>query len=148
MQVILKEDVPNLGSAGELVTVKDGYARNYLIPQNLALLATPKNLKQLEHQKRIVAARIDKLRKEAATAAEKLQGYACTIQRHAGDSDKLFGSVTAKDIVAALEDDGIEIARRQVELLRPIKQLGIYPVEVRHHADVRSLIHVWVTARG
>jgi len=147
MQVILKEDVPGLGTAGSVVNVKDGYARNYLIPQNLALLATPKNVKQLEHQKRLVAARMAKLRKAAASAAEKLAGYACTVARHAGDNDRLFGSVTAKDIVAALQNDGIDVARRQVVLDRPFKQLGIYQVEIRHSADICSRIHVWVTAR-
>lgn len=147
MQVILKEDVPHLGNAGDVVTVKNGYGRNYLIPQNLAVLATPKNVKQFEHQKRVVAAKVEKLRKQAATVAEKLQGYACTISRRAGEGDKLFGSVSAKDIAARLEDDGIEIARRQILLQRPIKELGIYPVRIHLHAEVESDIFVWVTTK-
>ena len=147
MQIILKEDVPHLGVAGDVVTVKDGYGRNYLIPQNLAILATPKSIKQFEHQKRIVAARVDKRRKEAMSTGEKLQGYACTIARHAGDGDRLFGSVSAKDIAHALADDGLDVARRQVMLDRPIKDLGIYPVEIRLHADVIRTINVWVVTR-
>ncbi len=147
MQVILKEDVPHLGSAGDLVTVKNGYGRNYLIPQSLAVLATPKNVKQFEHQKRIVAAKVEKLRKQAATVAERLTGYSCTITRRAGEGDKLFGSVSAKDIASRLEDDGIEIARRQILIERPIKELGIYPVRIHLHAKVDSDILVWVVTR-
>ncbi len=147
MQVILKDDVPNLGNAGDVVTVKNGYGRNYLIPQNLALLATPKNIKQFDHQKRIVASRVDKLRKAAMTAGERLRGYACTITRNSGDGDRLFGSVSAKDIANALADDGIEIARRNILLDRPLKQLGIFPVEIHLHAEVRRTINVWVVAR-
>lgn len=148
MQIILKEDVAKLGRAGQVVNVKDGYGRNYLIPQNLAVLATPKNVKQFEHQKRIVASKVEKLRKEAASVADRLVGYSCTIGRNAGDNDRLFGSVSAKDIAAVLADDGIEIARRAIELLKPIKQLGIYPVAVRLHADITSQIMVWVVAKG
>lgn len=148
MQIILKEDVAKLGRAGQVVNVKDGYGRNYLIPQNLAVLATPKNVKQFEHQKRIVASKVEKLRKEAASVADRLVGYACTIGRNAGDNDRLFGSVSPKDIAAVLADDGIEIPRRAIELLKPIKQLGIYPVAVRLHADIASQIMVWVVAKG
>lgn len=148
MQLILKEHVPNLGNAGELVNVKPGYGRNYLIPQNLAVLATPKNVKAFEHQKRVVAAKVEKLRKEAATVAERLEGYSCAIARNSGDNDRLFGSVSAKDIAGVLADDGIEVARRQIVLPRPIKQLGIYPVEVRLHSEIASQIMVWVVARG
>jgi large subunit ribosomal protein L9 len=148
MQVILKEDVPKLGRAGQVVNVKDGYGRNYLIPQNLAVLATPKNVKQFDHQKRIVSSRVEKLRKAAATVAERLAGYACTISRNCGDNDKLFGSVSPKDIATTLNDEGIDVARRQIDLAKPVKQLGIYPVDVRLHADIRCRIMVWVIAKG
>lgn len=147
MQVILKEDVPNLGRAGTVVNVKPGYGRNYLIPQSLAMLATPKSLKQFQHQKRVVGAKVEKLRKDAATVAERLKGYACTVARNAGDNDRLFGSVSSKDIAAVLADEGLEIARRQIDLPRPVKQLGIYPVDVRLHADIACQILVWVVAR-
>ena len=148
MQVILKEDVAKLGQAGDLLTVKPGYGRNYLIPQNLAVLATPRNIKSFDHQKRVVASRVDKLHKKAASAAERLAGYACTIARQSGEGDRLFGSVSAKDIGALLGDEGIEVARRQIDLPRPIKQLGIYPIDIRHHADITSRIHVWVVAKS
>lgn len=148
MQIILKEDVPKLGRAGQVVNVKDGYGRNYLIPQNLAVLATPKNVKQFEHQKRIVASKVEKLRKEAMSVADRLVGYACVVARNAGDNDRLFGSVSAKDIAAVLADEGIDVARRQIDLPRPIKQLGIYPVPVRLHADIESQIMVWVTGKA
>ena len=147
MQVILKEDVPHLGQAGDVVNVKNGYGRNYLIPQNLATIATPKNVKHFDHQKRVVAAKVDKLKARAATVAERLQGLACTIERHARDNDRLFGSVSGKDIAAALAALDIDVPRRQIELQRPIKDLGIYPVDVRLHTDIRSRIFVWVTSK-
>ena len=148
MQVILKEDVPHLGQAGEVVRVKNGYGRNYLIPQSLAVLATPKSVKHFEHQKRVVSAKVDKMREKAATVAERLEGFACTLTRHSRDNDMLFGSVSTKDIANALAALDIDVARRQIGLSRPIKELGIYPVDVRLHADIRSRIHVWVVAKG
>jgi large subunit ribosomal protein L9 len=148
MQVILKEDVAKLGRAGQVVNVKDGYGRNYLIPQNLAVLATPKHVKQFDHQKRIVAAKVEKLRKAAMSVADRLVGYSCTIARNSGDNDRLFGSVSSKDVAAVLNDDGIDVQRRQIDMVRPIKQLGIYPVPVRLHADIASQIMVWVVSKA
>lgn len=148
MEVVLTKDVENLGRAGQVVTVKDGVGRNYLIPQNLAVRATPKNVKQFEHRKRVVAAKVEKLRREAAAAAERLSDYACTVSRNAGDDDRLFGSVSAKDVAAVLADDGIDVARRQIDLPRPIKRLGIYVVDVRLHADMVASIRVWVCAKN
>ena len=147
MQLILREDVPNVGRAGDLVSVKDGFGRNYLIPQGLAVLATPRNVKQLEHEKRIVAARVEKIRKKAMTLAERLDGLSITVQRQAGENDRLFGSVSAKDVAGALQSAGIEVQRRNVEMERPIKTLGIHTVGIRLHAEVRRDIRVWVVAR-
>lgn len=148
MQVILREDLPKLGRAGEVVNVKNGYGRNYLIPQGLAALATPRNVKQLVHQKRIVETRLDKVRKSALSVAERLEGLSVTVARQAGDRDRLFGSVSAKDIANALQSEGIDVQRRNVDLERPLKQLGIHPVSIRLHAEVQSEIRVWVVAKA
>jgi len=112
------------------------------------VLATPKQFKQFEHQKRMVAAKVEKLRKAAMSVSDRLVGYACTIARNSGDNDRLFGSVSPKDIAAVLNEEGIDVQRRQIELPRPIKALGIYPVPIRLHADITSQIMVWVVSKG
>src|SRR5439155_17836141 len=103
MRVILREDVSNLGKSGELVSVRDGYGRNYLLPQGLAVLATERNVKQIEHQKKVITTRNAKLAKDAQAVADKLGSLQVTITRQAGEGDKLFGSVTARDIDEALK---------------------------------------------
>jgi len=144
MKVILISKVHGLGDTGDLVSVKDGYANNYLIPQGKALAATTGNVKALEHQKRIVAARVEKERKAAQTFAEKLSSVSLTLHRHAGEEDRLFGSVTARDIADALEAEGIQVEHHAVQLEEPIKALGVYTVPIRLHADVSVNIKVWV----
>ncbi len=146
MQLILTQDVQDLGGAGELVTVKDGYGSNYLIPQGMAVLATPRNRTRLEHEKKAVEARIVRRRKSAAELAGKLSGTSVTLTRLVGDDDKIFGSVTTKDIAEALEDDGIRVDRRQIILDAPLKALGVYEVDIKLHRDVRAQIKVWVVA--
>ncbi len=148
MQLILKEDVPKLGHAGEQVSVKAGFGRNYLIPQGLAALATPHNVRQLQHQKRLVARRVEKAHKEALSLAERLEGRAVTFERQAGEKDRLFGSVSAKDVALGLAALGIDVPRRAIQIERPIKQLGIHSVEVRLHADVQREIKVWIVAKA
>jgi large subunit ribosomal protein L9 len=146
MQVILTEDVPNLGNMGDLVQVKPGYGRNYLIPRGLAVQATPGNQAQLQHTlKRIEEKRI-KLRAAAEEVGGKLHGLSITIARQAGDDDRLFGSVTNRDIEAALAAQSVEVDRRRIILKEPIRALGIYKVDVKLHADVTSTLNVWVAA--
>jgi|SRR5579871_3019871 len=147
MQVILKEDVANLGKSGELVTVKPGFGRNYLLPQGKAVAATRKNVTQLEHEKKLIAARNAKLMKDAQAIADKLAAIEVTIQRQAGEEDKLFGSVSTRDIEEALADKGVQLDRRKIELAEPIRTLGVYTVDVKLARDVVGKIKVWVVAK-
>ena len=142
MKVILREDVYNLGKSGELVTVKDGYARNFLLPRNLALLASAANVHQLEHEKKVIELRQAKLKGAAAEEAKKLEGVKVTIKRKVGEQDKLFGSVTTLDISDALTGQGIKLDRRQIHLAEPIKTTGSFEVEVRLHPEVPAKIKV------
>lgn len=144
MQVILREDVYNLGKSGELVTVKEGYARNYLLPRNLAMLASSANVRQLEHEKQVIELRQQKLKGAAQEEAKKLGGVKVTIKRKVGEQDKLFGSVTALDIAEALAAAGHKLDRRLIHLPEPIKAVGQFEVEMRLHRDVTAKIAVTV----
>jgi len=146
MDVILIEDVSNLGHIGDLVSVKGGYGRNYLLPQSKAIIASTKNRRQLDHQKRLASFRLAKANAEAKDWASKLSGTSITIARKAGEQDKLFGSVSTHDIAAALSDEGVEIDRRKIELKDPIKTLGVYQVPVRLRGDVKAEVKLWVVA--
>ena len=146
MQLILTQDVPDLGAAGEIVTVKDGHGANYLIPQRLAVLATMRNRRQLEHERRIIEASIARERATAAELSKRLEGLSITLTRLVGEDDKIFGSVTSKDIADALSDEGIKIDKRQIILDAPLKSLGVYEVEVKLHRDVTTGVKVWVVA--
>src|SRR6266436_2938987 len=116
IQVILQQDLKNLGKSGELVRVRPGYARNYLIPRSLATPATVHNVKQLEHEQRLSAAKAAKVRTEATGVAEKVSAVTVTIERKVGEEDRLFGSVTTKDIAEALKAKGIDIERKRLDL--------------------------------
>jgi large subunit ribosomal protein L9 len=144
MQVILKATVEKLGNEGDVVAVADGYARNYLIPRDLAIKATEKNRRTLEHEKRVESDRAAKEKKTAEKLADELANLSCTIRVQVGENDRLFGSVTALDIAAALEEQGLEIDRRKIILDEPIKELGVFTVPARVHPDVTADIKVWV----
>jgi large subunit ribosomal protein L9 len=131
MRIILREDVANLGKSGDLVTVRDGYGRNYLLPQGMAMVATEHNVKQIEHQKKVIAARNAKLTKDAQTVADKLGGLTLKIVRQAGEGGKLFGSVSTRDIEDAANALGVKIDRRKVVIADPIKLVGEYSVELK-----------------
>ena len=146
MEIILTEDVPHLGNMGDVVTVKPGYGRNYLIPKGLAVLATRSNKKQFEHVLRQVEDKRFKLRASAEEKAGAIGEMSVTIAKKVGDEDRLFGSVTNRDIEAALAALGIEIDRRRIVMKEPIKTLGIYDVSVKLHADVEVSVKVWVCA--
>jgi len=148
MEVILKEDIQNLGKMGEVVRVRDGYARNYLLPRGLVLMANKKNLKGFEHQKRVVASQKERVVKQAETLSQKLAGAALTIAVKAGEEGKLFGSVTNIDIEKALRAKGFDIERRKIHLDEPIKSLGDYEVPVRLTADVTATVKVSVVAEA
>lgn len=144
--VILKEDVEHLGSAGEVVEVKPGYARNYLLPQGLALRATEGNLNRIREEQRHEERAAERVRERAEALGERLQGRSLTFNVRAGEDGALYGSVTVQDLVDRLADDGLEVNRERIELEEPIKELGVYNVAVDLHADVRPELKVWVVA--
>jgi large subunit ribosomal protein L9 len=146
MKVILREDIENLGKSGELVTVKDGFGRNYLLPRKKAVLASEQNLRQLEHEKGVITARNAKLKGAAEEQAKKIGSIKVTIKRKVGEQDKLFGSVTALDIAEAVAAQGQSVDRRAIHLAEPIKSTGSYEVELRLHSEVKAKIKVDVVA--
>ncbi|AEH22303.1 50S ribosomal protein L9 [Thermodesulfobacterium geofontis OPF15] len=135
MEVILIKDVPKLGKAGDVVKVKDGYARNYLIPKGLAILANQKTIKALENQRKIILAKAERERKKLESLAEKLEGISLTVYRKTVEDDRIFGSVSLIDIVNMLKEKGIEIEKSQVLLEEPIKKLGTFEVPIKLSSD-------------
>ena len=144
MDVILREDVEKLGRAGEVVTVKDGYARNFLLPRGLAYLATDGNRRRLDEEHRQRDRRAAAEVSGARGVAAKLEAVSLSFTMKAGEGDKLFGSVTAGDIAERLKAEGLPVDRKAVELEEPIKALGVYKVPIRLHAEVKPEIRVWV----
>lgn len=148
MKVILREDVYNLGKSGELVNVKDGYARNYLLPRNLAMLANAANMRQLEHEKKVIELRQAKLKGAAQEQAKQLENVRVTIKRKVGDQGKLYGSVTSLDIAEALSAAGQKIDRRHIHLPDPIRAVGAHEVELKMHRDVTAKLKVEVVGEA
>ena len=146
VQLILRDDVPNLGKIGDVVRVKPGYARNYLLPRGLAVEASPKNLRVLEHQKRVIAAKADREHKSAEASAKRLDGLQITVRARAGEEGRLFGSVTNMDVERLLADKGFQVERRRIVLDEPIKQLGTYPITVQIGRAVRATVQLTVEA--
>ncbi len=146
MKVILRADVENLGRLGDVVEVRAGYGRNFLLPQGIASIASAANIKNFELERRKLQAKMDAIRSEAATLAEKLQDYVLEIKMRVGDNDKLYGSITTHTIADLLIAEGFEIDRRRVLLEAPIRLLGEHPVRIRLHADVIPTINVKVVA--
>ncbi|MGI8844451.1 MAG: 50S ribosomal protein L9 [Gemmatimonadaceae bacterium] len=144
MEVILRQAVENLGKPGDLVAVKAGYARNYLIPRGFALAANEGNKKRIEQQKTRLEAAENERRGAAQQLADRLEQVSLTFSARVGEEDKLFGSVTAADIAQQLHAQGFEIEKRQVDLHEPIKSLGVYRIPIKLHADVKPEVRVWV----
>ena len=144
MEIILRQGVENLGKPGDVVNVKAGYARNYLLPHGLAYEATPGNLKRIQQERDRLEAAENERRAGAQSIAEKLEQVSLTFSARVGEEGKLFGSVTATDIAQQLESQGFHVEKRQIDLHEPIKALGVYRVPVRLHADVKPEIRVWV----
>ena len=136
MEVILKKSVEGLGVPGDVLKVADGYARNYLLPMQLAVHATERNRRYLEHQKRVIDQQEAKDREHAREIAAQFAGVTCTLKRRAGENDRLFGSVTAMDVAEALRAEGLALERRFLELAEPIRELGVFMVPVKLHTDV------------
>ncbi len=146
MEVVLKEDIENLGHMGDVVKVKDGYARNYLLPRGLVVLANNKNLKALEHEQRMIAQRRERLTKEAQGISDKLAGVSLEFTAKVGEEGRLFGSVTTMDIEKALKEQGYDVERRRIVLDAPIKNVGDYEVPIRLRPEVMPSIKVKVVS--
>jgi len=146
VNLILSEDVPKLGEAGELVSVKPGYARNYLLPQGKAIPATDAKVKELEHHKRQIAEKMAKELKNLAAARDRLEQVQLEVAAQAGEEGKLFGSVTVLQIAELLAEKGFEIDRRKIDLAEPIKEVGDHTVPIKLHRDVVANIALKVTA--
>ena len=144
MEIILRQAVENLGKPGDVVKVKSGYARNYLLPHGLAYEATPGNLKRIQQERDRLDAAENERRGVAQGLAEKLEQVSLTFSARVGEEGKLFGSVTAADIAQQLEAQGYHIEKRQIDLHEPIKALGVYRVPIRLHPEVKPEIKVWV----
>jgi large subunit ribosomal protein L9 len=144
IEVILKQDVEHLGRRGDVVKVAPGYARNYLLPRQLALAVTEGNKRQIEHEKKAAAAREAEERTAAASLSSRLEGATIVIARKVGETETLYGSVTAVDIADALAAQGLEIDRRKIQLPDPIKHLGQHTVPARLHRDVTAQLTVHV----
>ncbi len=144
MKIILREDVEKLGKAGEIVKVKDGYGRNYLIPRKLAVLANVRNMKALDHDRRTIETRAKKTRKTAEETAATLSAVSLTLPAKAGEEGKLFGAITSRDIAEALGKAGVTVDRKAIQLADPIKQVGDYKVKIRVATDVFPEISVSV----
>lgn len=147
MKVILKEDVEKLGKVGEVVRVADGYARNYLLPRQLATVATKGTLKAVEHITREKALRDQKRRRELERLKQSIEKLSLMTEKETGEEDRLFGSVTSSEIAELLAQQGIGVDRRKIELEEPIKALGIYEVPVRLGLDITATVKLWVVRK-
>ena len=146
VNLILQEDVPALGDAGDLVKTKVGYARNYLLPKGKAILATESKIKQLEHNKRVVEEKLAKQLKDLSALRDRLQNLALSFVAKSGEEGKLFGSVTSAHVAALLSEKGFEIDRRKIVLAEPIKEVGDHKVPIRLRGEVVAEVTVSVTA--
>ncbi len=144
MKVILREDVQNVGTAGNVVNVSEGFARNFLIPRDFAIPATKNNLKSIEHEKKVLESKKEKRKKEAETIKAKIEKVSCSISKKVGEQDKLFGSVTTQDIEKALKGEGFDIDKKDILLNEPIKALGVYTVPIRVFEEIVANTKVWV----
>jgi large subunit ribosomal protein L9 len=144
MKIILREDVEHLGTSGEVVNVRNGYARNFLLPRNFAVPATANNIKAFDHERRSLEAKRAKRIKEAEAVKAKLERVSCSIAKKVGEQDKLFGSVTSQDIEKAFAAEGFVVDKKDILLAEPIKALGVYSVPVRVFDEVVASTKIWV----
>jgi large subunit ribosomal protein L9 len=147
INVVLTEDLANLGKTGELVRVRPGYARNFLIPRGLAIGATAENVARIEHEKKVASIRSAKAKSEAEGLAQKLGSVKITIERPVGEGDRLYGSVTTRDIEEALAAKGFAVDRRRIAS-EPIKTLGVHPVTIRLGTAISATVEVTVSKKG
>ena len=148
MQIILREDIENLGRRGDIVKVAPGYGRNYLLPRGLAAKITPGNLKQIEHEKALVMARARKETAAASALKDKIERLDLSFKVKTGESETLYGSVTNADIAEAVAEHGIQVDKRKVDLPEPIRELGNYTVPIKLHSDVVANVKVYVVSES
>jgi large subunit ribosomal protein L9 len=148
MDVILLEDIDYLGKRGEKVSVKGGYARNYLLPRKLALPATPSGLKMMKEEEKRREVREVKMHREAEDLSKTLSKVSCTAEVQAGEDDRVFGAVTSSDIAELLQAQGYDIDKRKILLDEPLKALGVYTIPVRLYHDVEAKVKVWVVKKS
>jgi large subunit ribosomal protein L9 len=148
IKVVLQKDVPNLGPGGQIVRVRPGYARNYLIPRGLAARATEQNLRHIDELKRLAAVRADRELAEAQAIAQKLQAASAKLERAVGEENRMYGSVTAKDIEHAFAELGLTVDRRKIELAEPIKTLGPHEVPIKLHPEVKAVLRIEVVKKA
>ena len=146
VQVILRDDVPHLGKIGDVVRVKPGFARNFLFPRGLAIEASSKNLRMLDHHKRVIAAKAEREHKGAEAQAKRLDGLKLTVRMRSGEEGRLFGSVTNLDVERLLAEKGFQVGRRNISLEEPIKQLGTFPISVQVGRAVKATVELTVEA--
>ncbi len=144
MKIILKEDVKSIGSMGQTVDVSDGFARNYLVPRGLAVEANVKNIKSLEHEKKVIQEKAKKVKNSVQDLADRLANMTVVIKTKAGEEGKLFGSVTTMDIAEQLKNQGIEIDKKKISLDEPIKRLGTYAVNLKLHSEITAQVNIQV----
>jgi len=147
MRIILREEVDNLGKPGEVVSVREGYGRNYLLPRGMAVPATEKDEARLAHEKRAITARAAKLAKELQSEADRLSQVSISVSRAVGEGDKLYGSVTSRDIAEALAEQGVKVDSRKIQLDEPLRNLGMSEVPIKLGRDTVAKIKVWVVKK-
>ena len=148
MKVILQENIASLGDVGDVLDVADGYARNFLLPRKKALEANPRNVKALEHIKRITAHKAKQLEQDIRTVADTLSGVSIAFPVQTGKDDKLFGAITARDIEARLVADGFDVNRRNIHLAQPLKELGTFPISIKLHQGITANVSVSLVKHG
>jgi large subunit ribosomal protein L9 len=144
MKIILKETVSDLGERGEIKDVSDGYARNFLIPKGLAVRLTKMTQKEIEEEKKKIELLSQREKRKAEEIAKRLDGLSLTIKKRAGQDDRLFGSVSVRDIISGLKEEGIEIEKKNIVLDKPIRAIGIYTIPIKLHKEVEGSLKIWV----
>lgn len=147
MKLILTEDVPSLGSIGAIVNVKDGYARNYLLPRGIAVPANESNTKQLEHQKRVLNARREKVLAEKKALAAKIEKLSVEVSKQVGEDERIFGSVTTLELAELLEAQGYQIPKKDIHLPEAVKKVGVYTADIQLHSEVIAKLKFWVVSQ-
>ncbi len=147
MKVVLTKDVEKVGKKGEIKNVSAGYARNFLLPKNVAIVATEANIKAVEEKKKRDNVKLAKEKEVFVELAAKISKLSLTISTQVGEEDRMFGAVTTEDIALALKEQGFEVDKRKIDLVEPIKALGVYEVSVKLHADVNAVVKVWVVKK-